>query len=356
MGRSASTIQGTFAAVARREDRPPDARRPGRAAGHERRPTRALPPPVGAPAARRRRRPRAARAHRREDCEAYLVRRTSDGTLVGVFVLSQIVRTALPERLPGRTTARRAHAGRGHMREGLALVAAQRRSARSRPAPRRGQHPAGQRPRRWASPARAGFRREGFSPRYLKIGGRWRDHERLRPARRGLARALRPRPVALVDDPQALERQQVVDVVDRRREGHDVLGQAAGGDRRGVRAELAAQAADDAVDLPGEAEDDPGADRVDRAFADQRAAARRGRCAAAWPRARSARRARSPRPGEMMPPRYSPVARDDVVGDRGAEVDADARPAEPLVGGDGVDEPVGAELARVVDADRHARS
>ena len=44
---------------------------------------------------------------------------------------------------------------------------------------------------------------------------------------------------------------------------------------------------------------------------------------------------------------------DAVVGDRGAEVDDHARPADALVGRDRVDEPVGADLARVVHPDRH---
>ena len=58
-------------------------------------------------------------------------------------------------------------------------------------------------------------------------------------------------------------------------------------------------------------------------------------------------------PGKITPPRYSPPARDDVVGDRGAEVDDHAGAADALVAGDGVDEPVRADLARVVVADRH---
>ena len=48
------------------------------------------------------------------------------------------------------------------------------------------------------------------------------------------------------------------------------------------------------------------------------------------------------------------VRRDDVVVDRGAEVDRDARRPDPLVGGERVHQPVGADLVRVVHPDRHA--
>ncbi len=55
------------------------------------------------------------------------------------------------------------------------------------------------------------------------------------------------------------------------------------------------------------------------------------------------------------PPRYSPSRGDDIEGGRRAEVDAHCGAAEALADGDRVDEPVGADLARVVVADRHAR-
>ncbi len=112
----------------------------------------------------------------REDCEVLLVRRVSDDALVGVFVLSQILRKAFQNAYLGYYGSSE-HGGNGYMREGLALVL-----DRSFGLLRLHRVEANIQPGNHASLAlvgAAGFRREGFSPRYLKIGGRWRDHERL---------------------------------------------------------------------------------------------------------------------------------------------------------------------------------
>ena len=66
--------------------------------------------------------------------------------------------------------------GQGHMSEGLRLVL-----RRAFGVLRLHRLEANIQPKNHASirlVRRAGFRREGFSPRYLKILGRWRDHER----------------------------------------------------------------------------------------------------------------------------------------------------------------------------------
>lgn len=110
-----------------------------------------------------------------EDCEAFLVRRTGDGALAGVFVLSQIFRKGFQNAYLGYYGSAEL-AGQGYMSEGLELVLEEAFGPL-------GLHrvEANIQPGNDASLAlaeRAGFRKEGFSPRYLKIGGRWCDHER----------------------------------------------------------------------------------------------------------------------------------------------------------------------------------
>ncbi len=111
----------------------------------------------------------------REDVEA-LVARPVDGTAItGVFVLSQIFHHSFHSAYLGYYGSA-LHAHQGYMSAGLRLTL-DPRVRPGRAAPRRGEHPAGQRRVACArGPPRLPPR--GFSPRYLKIAGRWRDHER----------------------------------------------------------------------------------------------------------------------------------------------------------------------------------
>jgi ribosomal-protein-alanine N-acetyltransferase len=111
----------------------------------------------------------------RDNFEALLVCRVADDAIIGFFNISQIVRRLFQSAFLGYA-AGRPHAGQGYMREGIQLVLAfafgelglHRLEANIQP----GNEPS------LALARGAGFHREGFSPRYLKIGGRWRDHER----------------------------------------------------------------------------------------------------------------------------------------------------------------------------------
>jgi [ribosomal protein S5]-alanine N-acetyltransferase len=111
----------------------------------------------------------------RADFEAMLVCRREDGAILGFFNLSHITRGSLQSAYLGYAVASK-YAGQGYMREGLDLVVHEAFATL-----RLHRIEANIQPGNQASIALArgaGFQREGFSPRYLKIGGRWRDHER----------------------------------------------------------------------------------------------------------------------------------------------------------------------------------
>jgi ribosomal-protein-alanine N-acetyltransferase len=112
---------------------------------------------------------------RRPDFEAMLLCRQGDLAILGFFNLSQIVRRSLQSAYLGYAVGE-PYAGQGFMRDGIRLVLRHafgdlklhRIEANIQP----GNHAS------IALARGAGFHREGFSPRYLKIAGRWRDHER----------------------------------------------------------------------------------------------------------------------------------------------------------------------------------
>jgi ribosomal-protein-alanine N-acetyltransferase len=109
------------------------------------------------------------------DQNAFTVRRIDTNALIGVITISNVVMGPFRSAYTGYY-AFAPHAGQGYMREGLQAVVRHafgvmklhRLEANIQPGNRTS----------IALAKACGFRKEGFSPRYLKIGGRWRDHER----------------------------------------------------------------------------------------------------------------------------------------------------------------------------------
>jgi ribosomal-protein-alanine N-acetyltransferase len=111
----------------------------------------------------------------RDDFACLVTTLVGSGEIVGIFTISQIVRGYFQSAYLGYYASAR-HAGKGLMGESMLLVldhafgplALHRLEANIQP----GNAPS------VALARGAGFRLEGYSPRYLLIGGRWRDHER----------------------------------------------------------------------------------------------------------------------------------------------------------------------------------
>lgn len=111
----------------------------------------------------------------RPDFVGLLIRRRSDDAILGAVELSQIARGGFQSAYLGYHLGA-PFAGQGYMAEALQL--AMRHAFRVLKLHRL---EANIQPSNRASIAlvkRLGFRREGYSRRYLKISGRWRDHER----------------------------------------------------------------------------------------------------------------------------------------------------------------------------------
>jgi [ribosomal protein S5]-alanine N-acetyltransferase len=111
----------------------------------------------------------------RDAVELFFACRREDGAIIGFFNVSEIIRGKLQSAFLGYGGVAE-FAGQGYMFEGMRLVLARafgplrlhRLEANIQPGNRAS----------IALASRCGFEYEGFSPRYLKVAGRWRDHER----------------------------------------------------------------------------------------------------------------------------------------------------------------------------------
>ena len=109
------------------------------------------------------------------DFEGFLIRRVDDDALVGMCNLSQIVRRDFQNAFMG-FAAVEGYQGRGLMREGLGLVLDDAFGRLGLHRVEANVQPGNEESR--ALLERLGFVREGYSEHYLKVNGRWRDHER----------------------------------------------------------------------------------------------------------------------------------------------------------------------------------
>jgi ribosomal-protein-alanine N-acetyltransferase len=127
-------------------------------------------PPADAPSYRR-----LLERNRADNFFALLLRRNEDDAITGIFEFSEVVRGSFQNAYLGYWVGA-PYASQGYMRDGMQLalrfafndLRLHRVEANIQPGNARS----------LALARNAGFKREGFSPRYLKIGGRWRDHER----------------------------------------------------------------------------------------------------------------------------------------------------------------------------------
>jgi [ribosomal protein S5]-alanine N-acetyltransferase len=100
---------------------------------------------------------------------------TNLGELAGVFTINEIVRGLFCSGYLGYY-ALVPHHEQGHMKRGIRAVLSEAFGRQRLHRLEANIQPENEASRRLVRSA--GFRLEGFSPRYLKIAGRWRDHER----------------------------------------------------------------------------------------------------------------------------------------------------------------------------------